>query len=48
MNRLLVGSLSIALGLVSAILVQRAAPPGAASGLASDKPYRDGTAGKPL
>lgn len=48
MNRLLVGSLSIALGLGSAILVRRAATPAAGSGLAGDEPYRNGTAGEPF
>jgi hypothetical protein len=54
MNRLMVGSLSIAFGLASAMLMQRARPapqpPSSAevSRPAGDDPYGDGTAGKPL
>jgi hypothetical protein len=47
MNRLLVGFLSIGLGLASAIAV-RHAPRGSASGITGDDPYRNGFAGKPL
>ena len=49
MNRLLVGSFSILLGLVGAIFMRRAAPaPILASGLVGDEPYGDGAAGNPL
>ncbi|HEY3798517.1 MAG TPA: lysylphosphatidylglycerol synthase domain-containing protein [Caulobacteraceae bacterium] len=48
MNRLLVGGMSIALGLASAALASNPARPGPRSGFASDDAYRDGAASHSL